>query len=71
MYECWFYGVHTRDQNVKVKGKYFGKMRPPRGGGKNKAKSKKQGRNKAFLLFRIKNREEIRKWEGENIQIDG
>ena len=38
--------------------------------GKNKAKSKKQGRNKAFLLFRTKNREEIRKWVGENIKID-
>ena len=44
---------------------------PPRGVGKNKAKSKKQGRNKAFLLFRTKNREEIRKWVGENIKIDG
>ena len=44
---------------------------PLPGVGENKAKSKKQGRNEAFLLFRTKNREEIRKWVGGNIQNDG
>ena len=66
-----FRHLRTLGNSIMYKGKYFGQMRPPRGVGKNKAKSKKQGRNKAFLLFRTKNREEIRKWVGENIKIDG